>query len=36
MVRRVALAPGDVIRVEARPDRDEGAVLDYIEVVPAS
>lgn len=36
IVRRVALAPGDVIRVEARPDRDEGAVLDYIEVVPAS
>ena len=35
IVRRVALTPGDVIRIEARPDRDEGAVLDYIEVVPA-
>ena len=35
VVRRVALSAGDSIRVEARPDRDEGAVLDYIEVVPA-
>ena len=35
ILRRVALTPGDVIRIEARSDRDEGAVLDYIEVVPA-
>jgi alpha-glucuronidase len=35
VVRRVALAPGDAIRVEAKPDRDEGAVIDYIEIIPS-
>jgi len=35
ILRRVTLAPGDVIRIEGTPDRGEGAVLDYIEVVPA-
>jgi hypothetical protein len=35
VVRGVSLAAGDAIRIEARPDRDEGAVIDYIEVVPA-
>jgi alpha-glucuronidase len=34
VVRRVSLAAGDSIRIEARPDRDEGAVVDYVEVVP--
>jgi alpha-glucuronidase len=36
IVRRVSLAAGDAIRIEARPDRDEGAVVDYIEVVPVA
>jgi alpha-glucuronidase len=31
VVRRVALAAGETIRIEATPDRDEGAVIDYIE-----
>ena len=35
VVRGVSLTSGDSIRVEARPDRDEGVVVDYIEVVPA-
>jgi hypothetical protein len=35
-VRRVSLAADDAIRIEARPDRDEGAVVDYIEVVPVA
>jgi alpha-glucuronidase len=35
VVRRVSLAAGDSIGIEARPDRDEGAVVDYVEVVPA-
>jgi alpha-glucuronidase len=35
IVRHVALTPGDVIRIEATPDRGEGAVLDYVEIVPA-
>src|SRR5207249_6984462 len=35
VVRRVVLAHGEAIRVEARADRDEGAVIDYIEVVPS-
>jgi alpha-glucuronidase len=35
VVRRIELSPGDSIRIEARPDRDEGAVLDYIEITPA-
>ena len=32
----VTLKPGDVIRVEGRPDKDDPAALDYIEVQPAS
>jgi alpha-glucuronidase len=36
IVRRVSLAADDAIRIEARPDRDEGAVVDYIEVVPVA
>jgi alpha-glucuronidase len=35
VVHGVVLAAGDVIRIDAAPDRDEGAVLDYIEIVPA-
>ena len=35
VVRRVSLASGDAIRIDARPDRDEGAAVDYLEVVPA-
>jgi alpha-glucuronidase len=35
IARRVELSTGDSIRIEARPDRDEGAVLDYIEITPA-
>jgi hypothetical protein len=35
VVRRVTLARGDAIRIEARADRDEGAVIDYIEIVPS-
>jgi alpha-glucuronidase len=35
VVRGVSLTSGDSIRIEAKPDRDEGAVVDYIEVVPA-
>jgi len=33
-VRRVALGPGDAIRLDATPDRDEGAIVDYVEFVP--
>jgi len=33
VVRRVALKPGDVISLDATPDRDEGAVVDYLEIV---
>jgi alpha-glucuronidase len=32
----VQLKPGEVIRVEGIPDRDDPAALDYIEVLPAS
>jgi alpha-glucuronidase len=35
VVRRVSLAAGDVIRIDATPDRDEGAAVDYIEIVPS-
>jgi len=34
VARGVRLSAGDVIRIDATPDRDEGAVLDYIEIVP--
>ncbi len=35
VVRHVTLASGDSIRIEARPDRNEGAVVDYIEIIPS-
>jgi alpha-glucuronidase len=35
VVHHIELSTGDSIRVEAQPDRDEGAVLDYIEITPA-
>jgi alpha-glucuronidase len=35
VVRRVTLASGDAIRIDATSDRDEGAAVDYVEVVPA-
>jgi alpha-glucuronidase len=34
--KRVALRPGDVIRIEGIPDHDERAPLDYIEVTPST
>jgi alpha-glucuronidase len=34
VVRGVRLTEGDTIRIDATPDRDERAVIDYIEVVP--
>lgn len=33
---KVELRPGDTIRIEGVPDRDERAPLDYIEVIPSS
>jgi alpha-glucuronidase len=36
VVRGVALAPGDIVRVEARPDRGESAVIDYVEIVASN
>jgi hypothetical protein len=35
-IPRVALRPGDVIRVEGLPDGGEQAGLDYVEIVPAN
>jgi alpha-glucuronidase len=35
VVRGAALKPGDVIRVDATPDGDDPAALDYVEVIPA-
>jgi alpha-glucuronidase len=32
--KRLALRPGDVIRLEGRPDHDERAPVDYLEVIP--
>jgi alpha-glucuronidase len=32
----VELKPGDLLRVEGTPDKDDGAALDYLEVMPAS
>ncbi|HXD72158.1 MAG TPA: alpha-glucuronidase [Vicinamibacterales bacterium] len=32
VIKNVALAPGDTIRLEATPDRQEGAVVDYVEI----
>ena len=34
--RGVRLAPGDLLRVEATPDANEPAPLDYIEIVPVA
>ena len=34
VVKRVRLATGDTIRLDARPDKDERASVDYIEIVP--
>jgi alpha-glucuronidase len=34
-IRGVPLAPGDTIRIEAAADGDEGAAIDYIEIVPS-
>jgi alpha-glucuronidase len=34
VVRRVQLSTGDLVRVDAKADRDEGAVLDYLEITP--
>jgi alpha-glucuronidase len=36
VIRRVPLAPGDTIRLEATPDGDEGAVVDYLELLATS
>ena len=33
-VRNVTLSPGDVIRLEVTPDRQEPAPVDYLEIVP--
>ena len=35
-IRNAALAPGDRIRVDARPDRGEAAAVDYIEIVASN
>jgi alpha-glucuronidase len=35
-IKALALRAGDVIRIEAVPDNDERAPLDYIEVLPAT
>jgi len=32
VIRRVELQAGDVIRIEALPDRQEGAAIDYLEI----
>jgi hypothetical protein len=34
VIRNVQLKPGDVVRIEAVPDKDEFAVVDYVEIVP--
>ena len=36
IVRDVALAPGDTLRVDGTPDGPDEAALDYIEILPAS
>lgn len=35
VIERVDLKPGDLIRIDGTPDRDEGAVVDYLEILPA-
>jgi alpha-glucuronidase len=34
VIRNIQLKPGDVVRIEAAPDKDEFAVVDYVEIVP--
>jgi len=34
VIPKVALRPGDSIRIEGKPDGSETAALDYIEVQP--
>ncbi len=34
LIQGVALRPGDVLRLEGTPDKQEQAALDYIEIVP--
>jgi alpha-glucuronidase len=34
-IRGIRLAPGDLLRIEATPDANEPAPLDYLEIVPA-
>ncbi len=36
IVPGVALKPGDALRVEGTPDKDDPAALDYVELMPAS
>jgi alpha-glucuronidase len=36
VMRGVELKAGDVLRVEGKPDKDDGAALDYVEVMPAA
>jgi alpha-glucuronidase len=36
VVRGATLAPGDIVRLDARPDRGEPAVVDYIEIVASN
>ena len=34
VIRNVELKPGDAVTIEAAPDEDEFAVVDYVEIVP--
>jgi alpha-glucuronidase len=34
VIRNVQLKPGDAVSIEAAPDKDEFAVVDYVEIVP--
>jgi hypothetical protein len=36
VLRRVALAQGETVRIQATPDRSEGAEIDYVEIVPSA
>jgi alpha-glucuronidase len=36
VARGVELKAGDVLRVEGKPDKDDAAALDYVEVMPAA
>ena len=35
-IARVALRPGDTLRIEGTPDGGESAGLDYVEILPAA